>query len=70
MAVVPRVPTVRQRDLDRVVKALKQGGQAVGRVEMRPSGEIVIFPALAASPLDSQVDDLDLWRARRDARSS
>ena len=67
---MPRVGTVRQRDLDRVMKSLSQAGQLVGRVEVRPTGEIIVFPALGVSPVDSNVDDLDGWRAQRADRQT
>jgi hypothetical protein len=48
---VTRVPTVRKADLDRVLKALRDDGQSVGRVEVEPGGKITIFTGEAAEPL-------------------
>jgi len=50
---MPRVPTVRQADLDRAIRALKGAGLGVGRIEVRPGGEVVIVPA----PLPKAGDD-------------
>jgi len=67
---MPRAPTVRRGDLDRVLQALSRAGHPLGRVEIRPSGEVIIFPTLAAAPADSQMDDLDAWRAKRAERKA
>lgn len=77
---MPRVPTVRAADLDRVLKALAKAGQVAGRVEVRPGGEVVIIPkaapiAGAADPADltpdmppGEVSDLERFRAEKRQR--
>jgi hypothetical protein len=65
---MPKVKSVRQGDLARVIRALGSAGHQVERVEVRPSGEVVLFPGVAGSPPDSQVNDLDAWRMKRAAR--
>jgi hypothetical protein len=65
-----RVNTVRRSDLDRVLKALSHAGQAVVRVQIKPSGDAVIFPTLAPTPGESQMNELEAWRAKRAERSA
>lgn len=67
---MPRVNTVRRGDLDRVLKALSHAGQTVARVEIRPSGEVIVFPTLASSQADSQMSELEAWRAKRAERTA
>lgn len=62
-----RVATVRKADLDRVIRALKDAGQMVGRVEIRPGGIVEITPALtgvAPEPL-TPLEQFRVDRARR-----
>lgn len=61
-----RVPTVRKADLDRVLKALRDDGQTVGRVEVEPGGKVVI---LTGKP-DTTLTALELARARRGDREA
>jgi len=76
---MPRAPTVRRSDLDRVLAALRAAGQDVARVEIRPGGEVVIVPtarpqvgaeqtALTPTPTAALPADLDGWRARKQQR--
>ncbi|MFI4936001.1 MAG: hypothetical protein ACHP7N_15390 [Caulobacterales bacterium] len=46
-----RVPTVRKADLDRVLKALMDAGETIDRVEVKPSGEVVILTGKQSAPL-------------------
>ena len=39
---------VRKSDLDRVLKALRDAGQSVRQIEMRPDGGVLIVPAAGA----------------------
>lgn len=66
---MPRVPTVRKADLDRVLRALTDAGQRAASVVVRPGGEIVITPALTADTSGQQVDDLTAWRTNRAQRA-
>lgn len=67
---MPRVPTVRQADLDRVMKALKANGQGAARIEVRP-GEVIIIPgALTDGEPSPHLSDLDAWRERKRGRSA
>lgn len=52
-----RVATVRKADLDRVLKALRDAGQTVGKVLVRP-GEVEILPG---SP-EAALTPLEQWR--------
>lgn len=38
---MPRVPTVRKSDLDRVLKVLGAAGHQLSRVELHPNGKVV-----------------------------
>lgn len=62
-----RVPTVRKADLDRAIKALRDAGYSVQRIEARPGGVLLIIPALTGAAGGGQVDDLDQRRQRRNA---
>jgi hypothetical protein len=64
-----RGAAVRKSDLDRVLKALKDAGQAVRQIEMQPDGGVLITPAEGIA-LQASSSDLDEWRARRAARSA
>ncbi len=57
-----RVPGVRKADLDRAIKALKDAGCTVARVEVRPGGQVDIIPALTGA---GQLDELEAWRVKR-----
>lgn len=72
-----RVPTVRQADLDRVLKALKAAGYGPASIVVRPGGEVVITPgpavagnagALTPEEPAAKPEDLDGWRARKRER--
>jgi hypothetical protein len=67
---VSRGRAVRKSDLDRVLRALKDAGQAVRQVEMRPDGGVLIVPGDRLSLRGSDNNELDEWRARRAARSA
>lgn len=41
-----------QADLKRAVSAVVAAGVKIGRIEIEPSGKIVIFPAQGDRPLD------------------
>jgi hypothetical protein len=60
---------VRKSDLDRVLKALKDAGQAARQIEMRPDGGVLITPGEGLE-LRATSSDLDEWRTRRAARSA
>lgn len=53
-----RVATVRKADLDRVLKALRDDGQTVGRIEVEPGGKVVI---LTGQP-EATLTPLERWR--------
>jgi hypothetical protein len=62
----PRRPAVRKADLDRVLKALADAGETVGRVEVEPGGKVTILtgtPAATLTPLQQA-------RARRAERAT
>jgi hypothetical protein len=62
---MPRVPTVRKADLDRVLKALKDNGQAAVRVEMLGNA-VTIFPgSLTGDAPSPHLSELDAWREKR-----
>lgn len=62
---MPRVPTIRQADLDRVWKMLKANGRGVARIEVRP-GEVILIPGpLTDGEPSPQLSDLDAWRNRK-----
>jgi hypothetical protein len=68
-----RVPTVRKADLDRVLAALKAQGLQPASVVVRPGGEVVITPGVAAADLTPTgapvvADPLDTWRAGKKSR--
>jgi hypothetical protein len=61
-----RSASVRKADLDRVLKALADAGETVGRVEVEPGGKVTILtgkPAATLTPLEQA-------RARRAARAT
>jgi len=58
--------TIRKADLDRVLKALRDDGQAIGRVEVEPGGKVTIWVGAAAASLTP----LERARAERDAREA
>lgn len=63
-----RTPTIRKADLDRVLKAIKDAGQEVGSIVVRPGGVVEITPALTTGGSAAQRDELAQWRERRNAR--
>jgi hypothetical protein len=60
----------RKSDLDRVLKALRDAGQAIRQIEMRPDGGVLITPAAERPALSGAGGELDEWRARRAQRSA
>ncbi len=62
--------TVRKSELDRVLKVLRDAGQSVRQIEMRPDGGILIVPAADSPGPSSAGAELDAWRARRAQRSA
>lgn len=56
---------VRKVDLNRVLKALKDDGQTVGRVIVKPSGEVEILTGKPEATLTA----LEKSRAERDRRA-
>lgn len=63
---MPRAPTVRKADLDRALKALKDAGESIGRIEVEPGGKVTILtgaPAATLTPLQQA-------RARRAERAA
>jgi hypothetical protein len=67
---VGRGRVVRKSDLDRVLKALQDAGQAVGQIEVRPDGIVLITPAAESFGVSVPANELDAWRARRATRSA
>ena len=77
---MPRGPTPRQSDIDRVLKALAARGLAAAKIEVRPGGGVVITPgpapaagaqpALTAPAAGTQPAGLDEWRARKHGRGA
>lgn len=70
---MPRVPTVRQADLERTLRALAAQGLTAARVEITPAGVVIIpGPAGAAAALTAPsagvTSYLDEWRAERRRR--
>lgn len=68
-----RGPAVRQADIDRVLKSLANNGLAAASITVRVGGEVVITPGPltpAATPGEppAPVDELDAFRARKNAR--
>lgn len=57
-----RVATVRKADLDRVFRAIRDDGQRVARVEVRPGGIVEIIAGLtSAAPNALSDDDVNPW---------
>jgi hypothetical protein len=65
----PRRPAVRQRDLQRILKAAKAAGLDIARVEIDPTGKISIFARGERDDVHA-TSLVELWKARRDARAS
>lgn len=66
---MPRVPTVRQSDVDRSIRSLKAHGYGVARVTIRPGGEVVITPGpLTPEEPESELSDLERFRAEKQRR--
>jgi hypothetical protein len=61
---------VRKSDLDRILKALRDAGQTIRQIEMRPDGGLLIVPADEGPGLPGAGGELDAWRARRAQRSA
>ncbi|WP_249694378.1 hypothetical protein [Stappia sp. WLB 29] len=59
-------PSFRQSDLTRAAKGLKAAGVEVSRVEIEPSGRIVLHTDGDNEP--EAVSALDAWKRKRDAR--
>lgn len=70
---MPRGPAVRQADIDRALKSLARAGLAAASITIRAGGEVVITPgpltpSTAPGDLAAPVDELDAFRARKNAR--
>lgn len=68
---MPRVPTVRQGDINRVLRGLRAAGIGVVKVVIEPGGTVTIYGGErveALTPLErwraEQVQGLDAARAR------
>lgn len=57
LSAVDRWPGIRQSDLNKILKALVEVGFYVSRIEIEPSGKIVLFSAGNADP---QVNSWDV----------
>ena len=58
----------RQSDVERALRAVRACGLSVERTEIGPDGRIVLIHA--ASGETAPVNELDTWRAIRDARAA
>ena len=58
----------KQADVSRALKAARDAGLAVARFEIDAEGKIVVVSAAGAPP--AVVDELEAWRAQRNARAS
>lgn len=58
--------TFKQADLVRAVKAARTCHLNVVRTEISPDGKIILHHCDSAEPLN----ELDAWKAKRDARST
>lgn len=74
---MPRVPTVRQADLERTLRALAAQGLAPARVDITPTGVTIIpgpanapSPALTANEPRVSPTRLDDWREGRRTRAA
>lgn len=68
---MPRAPAIRKADLDRVLKALKDAGHGVARVEVRAGGQVDIIPVpLTPEGAQGQGSELEAWRAKRGDRAA
>lgn len=65
-----RVPTVRQVDLNRILRALKDNDLIAGRIEVRPGGEVIIIPASSSTQVSGPADELERWRQERARRAA
>jgi hypothetical protein len=54
-----------QANLTRALKGAQKAGLKVDRVEIKPSGEFVLF---SSDPPSDSATELDAWRAKRNAR--
>lgn len=59
-----RPVSFRQVDVKRAVKGATGGGMAIGRVEIDPTGKIVL---VAASQAEAPQSDLEIWLKSQDA---
>jgi len=69
---MPRVPTVRKADLDRVLQALRADGQTIGRVEIEPGGKVTILlgkPEATLTPLERGRLEREKYRAAQRRQS-
>lgn len=69
-----RGPAVRQADIARVLKTLKEAGLEAASITIRAGGEVVIIPGPltargeAQHLADPSANELDAFRARKHAR--
>lgn len=54
--------TIRKTDMDRVLQAVKDAGEEIGGVEMKPDGTVVVLTGRAGAALTP----LQQWRADRE----
>lgn len=59
--------TFRHSDVVRAVKAARNCGLSILRTEIGPDGKIVLVHG-EADPQVNEVSELDLWRAKKNAR--
>ena len=67
LGTVLRARTLRKVDMDRALKAVKDAGLSVAGVKVGADGS---FEVLTASGPSAQRDELEEWRARRDAHKA
>lgn len=58
---MPDKLAMKQKEMERAVKAAIKAGLAIGRVEIRADGTLVIFPKGEEVP-DSLDSELEQWR--------
>lgn len=60
--------TFREADIKRAVKGATAGGLVIGRIEISPSGDIVIVSQTA--PENQERDPLAVWEMSHNARKT